>query len=70
MINEAGSKNENYKNLILIGEDDMDDKEIIEEAFADIDPSVKVQLFSAISLFESSSESFEQEETRSKTGNK
>ena len=42
MINEAGSTNENYKNLILIGEDDMDDKEIIEEAFADIDPSVKV----------------------------
>ncbi len=35
----TGKKNEK---LILIGEDDMDDKEIIEEAFAEIDPSVKI----------------------------
>ena len=42
MINVARSTNEKHKNLILIGEDDMDDKEIIEEAFAEIDPSVKV----------------------------
>jgi len=39
MTNERTNSN---KNLILIGEDDMDDKEIIEEAFAEIDPSVKV----------------------------
>ena len=42
MINTGKSTVEKYKNLILIGEDDMDDKEIIEEAFAEIDPSVKV----------------------------
>ncbi len=42
MINGTKSTNEKYKNLILIGEDDMDDKEIIEEAFAEIDSSVKV----------------------------
>lgn len=35
-------KNQNRQNLILIGEDDMDDKEILEEAFAEIDPSVIV----------------------------
>ena len=42
MSNAAGSSNEKCKNLILIGEDDLDDKEIIEEAFAEIDPSVAV----------------------------
>lgn len=38
-INEQGQKRDN---VILIGEDDMDDKEIIEEAFFEIDPSVKI----------------------------
>lgn len=36
----SGTRTSNHKNLILIGEDDMDDKEIIEEAFGEIDPSV------------------------------
>ena len=56
MISETTNSN---KNLILIGEDDMDDKEIIEEAFAEIDPSVKVRFVTngkkLISLLQESS---------------
>jgi CheY-like chemotaxis protein len=40
MLIAATGTTGNHKNLILIGEDDMDDKEIIEEAFAEIDRSV------------------------------
>jgi len=43
MSNDGRSTSKKNGKLILIGEDDMDDKEIIEEAFAEIDPSVKVQ---------------------------
>lgn len=42
MGNEESVTGKKIEKLILIGEDDMDDKEIIEEAFAEIDPSVKV----------------------------
>lgn len=42
MGNEESVTGKKIEKLILIGEDDMDDKEIIEEAFAEIDPFVKV----------------------------
>lgn len=43
MVNPGKISWQNDYKWILIGEDDMDDKEIIEEAFAEIDPSVKIQ---------------------------
>lgn len=42
MAGEEKFDHHNHSNLILIGEDDLDDKEIIEEAFAEIDPSTKI----------------------------
>jgi DNA-binding response OmpR family regulator len=42
MVHQLTQQGRKRDNVILIGEDDMDDKEIIEEAFFEIDPSVKI----------------------------
>jgi CheY-like chemotaxis protein len=42
MVHQLTQQGQKRDNVILIGEDDMDDKEIIEEAFFEIDPSVKI----------------------------
>lgn len=42
MMNPTTNTEPQNRKFILVGEDDMDDKEIIEEAFLEIEPAVKV----------------------------
>lgn len=47
-MNNSGSiKSKHSQKWILIGEDDMDDKEILEETFSEIDPSVQIRFINS-----------------------
>lgn len=47
MNNTGAAKGKHSQKWILIGEDDMDDKEILEETFSEIDPSVQIRFVSS-----------------------